>query len=238
MKKIIKAFVVAIAVLSLGLAGFVWWYLQPRPEPRELPADIVSLEAPRGQALLANAEAAADYGPLSRHFVPQSLKSYCGVASAVTVLSALGEDVRQESFFTDETSGVRSRLQVTLGGMSLEDLAGLLRAHGAEASIHRADSFTADQFRETVSTNLSSPGDYLVVNYQREVLGQSRVGHISPLAAYDADSDRVLVLDTASYFYPHSWVRLNELYAAMATIDPSTGKMRGYLSVTQHRGGK
>ena len=232
LKKLLKILGGTLALLLLAFAVFVWWSLQPRLEPRALPDDLVAVTADRGQALLTQASAAADYGPLSAQFEPQSLKSYCGVASGVAVLSAIGLDVDQSSFFNSEAEQVRPRISVMLGGMSLEELAGLLRAHGAIVNVHHADGFTVEEFRDAVATNLGNERDYLVVNYQREVLGQSRVGHISPLAAYDADSDLVLVMDTASHYYPHTWVPLEKLYAAMATTDPSSGKQRGYLRVT------
>jgi hypothetical protein len=44
------------------------------------------------------------------------------------------------------------------------------------------------------------------VNYQRGALGQKESGHISPLAAYNAASDRFLILDVAAYKYPPVWV--------------------------------
>ena len=84
--------------------------------------------------------------------------------------------------------------------------------------------------------NLSTPGDYLVVNYQREVLGQNKVGHISPLAAYDRETDTVLILDTASYSYPPTWVPVADLFAAMATTDRSSGKSRGFVEVSLAEG--
>lgn len=232
LKKVLAILASSIAVLALGFAGYVWWLLQPRPEPRPLPADIVSAVAPQGRALLAEAEASADYPLLAGSFEAQSLKSFCGVASGAMVLSAMGLPVTQDSFFTEDASRVRSRLRVTLGGMALADLAELLRAHGVRVAIHHADSFTVEQFREVVLQNLSQPDDFLLVNYQREVLGQTKVGHISPLAAYDRESDLVLVMDTASHHYPHSWVPMEKLHAAMATTDSTTGKTRGYLEVS------
>jgi hypothetical protein len=45
------------------------------------------------------------------------------VASGVIVLSALGEPANRFNFFNQETRAIRSRLQVTFGGMSLTDLA-------------------------------------------------------------------------------------------------------------------
>ena len=83
--------------------------------------------------------------------------------------------------------------------------------------------------------NLEEPGDFILVNYQREVLGQRRVGHISPIGAYDAETDRVLILDTASYNYPPTWVPLTQLYSAMAAIDPASGRARGFVEVAASR---
>jgi hypothetical protein len=83
-----------------------------------------------------------------------------------------------------------------------------------------------------VERNLSNEDDYLLVNYQREVLGQERVGHISPLAAYDRDSDRVLILDTAGYKYPPTWVPMESLFTAMSTVDSASGKSRGFIEIS------
>jgi hypothetical protein len=49
---------------------------------------------------------------------------------------------------------------------------------------------------------LKQKDHYILVNYLRRVLGEERGGHISPLAAYDADADRFLILGNCSR--PHS----------------------------------
>lgn len=76
-------------------------------------------------------------------------------------------------------------------------------------------------------------GDYIIVNYQRSVLGQSKSGHISPLAAYHEQSDRFLIEDVASYKYPPVWVSTENLWKAMNTTDSISQKTRGYLVVRQ-----
>lgn len=230
-KTILHGPAVVILASALGFAGFVWWKLQPHPDPQPLPAALISLESPEGQALLEGADALADYPPLSDSFESQSLASFCGVASGVTALNAMGRDLSQETFFNDDTDAVRTRLQVTFGGMSLPELAGLLEAHGAAVSFDHADSTTLQDFRAALDTNLDHEGDFILVNYQREALGQAKVGHISPLAAYDRDTDKVLILDTAGHKYPPTWVPVELLFAAMNTIDNSTGKTRGYVEV-------
>ena len=231
MRRFLKYLSITLLALVIAFAGFVWWKLQPFPDPQPLPASLISVNSDGGQQLLADAGSVADYSPLSTAFEEQSLKSYCGVASSVTVLKALGHDVDQSSFFTDETAAVRSRVDVTFGGMSLPQLAGLLQAHDVAVDIHHAEDSSLEEFRETLRRNLSQENDYVLVNYQRKVLGQGAVGHISPLAAYDEDSDKVLVLDTAGYKYPPTWVPVGGLFNAMSTTDSSSGKTRGFLEV-------
>lgn len=69
-------------------------------------------------------------------------------------------------------------------------------------------------------------------------MGQTGLGHFSPIAAYDAQSeDSVLILDTARFKYGAHSAKLPLVHDAMKPIDPDTGKSRGYtlLSFTpQH----
>ena len=234
-KKVLGGLAALMVTLVLAFAGFVGWKLQPRPDPQPLPAALTALGSVEGQRLLKDADALADYRPLSDAFEHQSLISFCGVASGVTVLNAMGRDVTQRTFFTDDTDAVRSRFQVMFGGMSLHELAGLLEAHGAAITFEHAESSTLEEFRAALETNLARRGDFMLVNYQRDVLGQGRVGHISPLAAYDRDTDKVLILDTAGHKYPPTWVPVELLFSAMSTVDPSTGKTRGFIEVASAR---
>jgi hypothetical protein len=233
MKKVILFIGVTVVVAGLAFAGYIGWALYPQSNPQPLPAALIAATSAEGEARLQEAEDIADYDRLAASFEPQQLVSYCGVASSVAVLQALGIESGQWSFFTDDASQVRSRYDVMFGGMSLPNLAGLLAAHGLKVAVHHADEITIDEFRADVERNLANDGDYLVVNYQREALGQGRVGHISPLAAYDQDSDSVLIMDTAAHKYPPTWVPLDLLYAGMQTKDSSSGKMRGYLEVSR-----
>ena len=68
-----------------------------------------------------------------------------------------------------------------------------------------------------------------LLNYSRKAVGQDGDGHISPLAAYDADSDSFLVLDVARYKYPPVWISFEQLFAAMQGIDSDSGRSRGVL---------
>ena len=41
----------------------------------------------------------------------------------------------------------------------------------------------------------------------------------------------MLILDVARYRYPTVWVPLRDLWQAIRTIDPSTGKSRGIVLI-------
>ena len=74
----------------------------------------------------------------------------------------------------------------------------------------------------------------MIVNYLRKSIGQEIGGHISPLAAYDDDTDRFLILDVARYKYPPVWVTAADLYAAMNTVDSDNdNKTRGYVLIAK-----
>ena len=137
----------------------------------------------------------------------------------------------QDDVFSPEAVAVRSRLRTFFTGMPLEALAATLRADGTQAAAIHAGDATEAAFRDVVRRNASTPGDYLVINYHREALGQQGGGHFSPVGAYDAASDRVLILDVATFRYPPVWARVADLFAAMNTVDPESGLTRGWIEV-------
>lgn len=228
-------------LLALPLAGGVgfglMYYSVSNPKAQDLPLalHLVALDSSEGQSYLASAGMKADYGTVDSSFETQQKGSWCGVASSVTVLNALGgrERLDQEGFFTPEASEVRGFWRVTFGGMTVDELGRLLEVHGAAAEVHHAGDTTVDGFRVLAAENLARKGDYVLVNYHRAELGQEGGGHISPLAAYDDASDRFLVMDVASYKYPPVWVEADKLFAAMNTVDPTSGLTRGFVLVTR-----
>jgi hypothetical protein len=79
---------------------------------------------------------------------------------------------------------------------------------------------------------LARPEHFVIVNYLRKAIGQERGGHISPLAAYDAETDRFLILDV--YKYPPVWVKASELFASMNTTDSDNDdRTRGFVLVSK-----
>lgn len=117
--------------------------------------------------------------------------------------------------------------------MTLAQLAALLNtAAGVEATATYASALTLADFRTALVTGAASPGDRLLINYNRPAVGQAGGGHISPVAAYSKLTDRVLVMDVARYRYPASWVAVQDLYRAAQAVDSSSGKSRGIVRIT------
>ena len=104
-----------------------------------------------------------------------------------------------------------------------------MRANGANATVTYASDSNIDRFRAIARENLQTPHDFMLVNYERAALGQSKSGHISPLAAYDEQTDRLLILDVAAYKYPPVWVTTADLWNAMNTVDPASNRTRGFV---------
>jgi hypothetical protein len=227
--KWLRGLLLVVGVLLAGLVATRTWMLfaPPPVSPLPLSAGLTSVESAEGKGILAES-GSVDHAPLDAAFQAQERRTWCGVASAATVLSALGEPIDQ--------GAVQAPWQVTIVGMTLDELGGILQTHTihgdpvhAEA-VHAGDS-TLDDFRARVATNLKTPGDYVLVNYDRGTLDQVGSGHISPISAYDTASDRLLVMDVAAHKYPPVWVSAETLWAAMDTIDGSSGLSRGWVEV-------
>ena len=233
----------------------------PLPAPkysvrrRVLPATLHPLNAPDGRRWLVETllqDTAAPYFSLMEHFSNQSEPAYCGVSTLQMVLNALAVDpqVRWKGgwrYFGSE--------DVLLGqccitpervrriGITMEEFAQLATCQGLRVKMKRAskqqdEEEGVDAFRQDVLECMqqqqqqdSSSGGILVVSFSRAALGQTGDGHFSPLAAYHAATDQVLVLDVARFKYQPYWVSISELYQAMMPLDTATNQPRGWYTL-------
>jgi hypothetical protein len=218
-----------------AVSGVGWYaFSDPPVQHLALPPHLVDATSTEGRRLLAEALAKADFEQLAPHFVVQSRRGFCGVATGSMVINAVlhpPQPVTQAAFFGADAAGLGENLAVSMRGMTLDQLARLLRSHGLNARvIHAADS-NVEAFRTLARETLSEAEQLIVVNYDRRRLGQDGAGHISPIGAYHAETDRVLVMDVAAYKYPHTWVKVQDLWSAMDTVDPDSARTRGFLLV-------
>jgi hypothetical protein len=115
-------------------------------------------------------------------------------------------------------------------GFQLRQLDELLRSHGMATRMVVVDDAKPEaDIRADLTANLSRGGDYVIINYRREAVGQKGGGHISPLGAYDAASDSFLVMDVNPAAAGWVWMPTATLVQGMRTFD--TVENRGYILV-------
>mmetsp|Transcript_82650 Transcript_82650/g.229328 ORF Transcript_82650/g.229328 Transcript_82650/m.229328 type:complete len:263 (-) Transcript_82650:130-918(-) len=115
---------------------------------------------------------------------------------------------------------------------ALQQVAALMECAGPKVKAVQLGQSNAAAFRkELVAAFESSPLRYVSVNFDRRTLGQEGVGHHSPVGAYDAGTDRALVMDVARYKYPPAWVGIEDLVVAMTGGAGPFGTPRGFLVV-------
>ena len=234
----LQSLIVGFAIASGGLTA------QTLPLTRNL----ISFNSPKGEQLLLESNARQDYFPLSIHFVTQDNQAYCGVASIVMVLNALSLSApeaseypgyhlfTQKNFFDNpKTQQAVTAETVAKQGMTLEEMEKLLESYPVNATVDHGSDVTLAEFRKLVIENLQQPNNFVLVNYLRRTIGQEKGGHISPIAAYNQQTDRFLILDVSRYKYPPVWVKAEELWQAIATLDSTSGKTRGFVLVSTQK---
>jgi hypothetical protein len=237
MKTSLKALVFGICITS----GSVFAQTLP------LTPNLIGFTTPDGQNLLLESRHQQDFFSLSSQFVTQNNQAYCGVASIVMVLNSLRIPApeapeykpynvfTQENFFNNQaTRKIISPEVVSRMGMTLEQMGQLLTSYGVKVRINHAASTSLEQFRKQAAENLKQPGNFILANYLRKEIGQEKGGHISPLAAYNEQTDRFLILDVSRYKYPPVWVKTADLWKAMNTVDSVSGKTRGFVLVSKN----
>lgn len=231
-----KKIVLAIILHSLSSPALVLADTEPA---------VIYWDSAAGKTLRARIPADADYWQLSPVFAVQMTQSYCSVASAVTVLNAMPIKkpvdpayapyayFTQSNFFTPEVIKIISPQTVLAMGMTREQMVETLTRHGVNASSIAGDTLDDEKLRSLLQKALGDDGRFVLANYLRANLGQVGGGHWSVLAAFDAQSDSVLILDVAKYKYTPVWVGISTLRQAIATIDTASNKARGLVIVSK-----
>ncbi len=230
-----KNIILALLLCTLTASGFGW---------ADSEFDVVYWDTAEGKVLQSRIPKDADYWQLIPNFAVQMTQSYCSVASAITVLNAMPIKkpidptyapyafFTQNNFFTPEVTKVISAQTVLEMGMTREEMAETLTAQGVSARSVAGDTFDDDSLRTLLQYTLGEDGQFVLANYYRASLGQVGGGHWSALAAYDVDSDSVLILDVAKYKYPPVWVGIGTLRQAISTTDTTSNKPRGLVIVS------
>lgn len=236
-----------IASRLLAAIGLLLALVLPvRADSLALPDNLIASTSPQGEALLIGADAREAYFTLASTYLTQKTQSFCGVASMVMVFNALqlpAPEVpeyapyrtwTQDNIFNDRTEAILPQATILKQGITLDQIGQLLAVQPVDVTVRHASDSSLEAFRNEAAGYLARPGHFVLANYFRNALGQQKGGHFSPLAAYDKDSDRFLILDVARYKYPPVWVKAEKLFAAMNTKDSDNAdRSRGYVLISR-----
>jgi hypothetical protein len=152
--------------------------------------------------------------------------SVCGPTSLVDVLHSLKQPGNPDSIL--QGSGFSTVMGYLPEGLTLDQLADLAR-HKLHGKITVLRDLDLAAFREQL-THVNDPARRYVINFSRAPLFATGGGHHSPIAAYLAQEDLVLVLDVNKKYGP--WlVKSDRLFEAMNTVDATAQKKRGLLLI-------
>ena len=193
-----------------------------------------------------------NFWALMPHQIHQHTDSACSLASAVMVLNAargmmgqnrisglVSEKRLIEKFtHTDWPEGISPNgggRKLARLAEHLEEAFGFYDLEGwqvEKVSVAEADAAAGETLRRHLIEMERHPGYFPIVNFHLDLFygDGSDIGHFSPLAAYDAAKDRVLVLDVYKADYEPSWAPVDHLLRALAR-PCDDGKLRGYLIV-------
>lgn len=198
---------------------------------------------------------APDFWALIPYYAPQHNDSSCSVASVAMLANALranralgaNDELATPSDLLDrvQTEAWPRKVAADGPGVTLDELGRIvpaaLRAYGlpdVRAEVIRFDGDarpTKMRLRELLVQNERSDRDFILVNFlQSRLTGDpaGAVGHIAPVAAYDAKRCSVLLLDPDRRWYEPYWVSEDALLEAMNTIDPVSNRSRGLIRIT------
>jgi len=165
----------------------------------------------------------------------------CGLASLAIVLNSAGEvDVDEDDILSlvEHGADVPNRELVNRRGLTLAELEAIasgLRtristAHRSHAGTDAATK-TPEDFRRALVCALRSNNARVILNYHLGDLGAAALyGHFSPVAAYHAATDSLLICDTWWTTEP-MWAPLEKVFLATTGLDSDSKQPRGLLTM-------
>lgn len=200
---------------------------------------------------------AVPYLALSSCFNTQAEPAFCGISTLAIILNSLRIDPQRIwktiwRWYSEELLDCCRPLEnVKESGITLEEFVCLADCNGATATLVRPSNSEQDfdNFVQTVERvctggkvkrnksecdeegdlDEENPEEFLAIAFSRETLGQTGDGHFSPIAAFDHETNSVLMFDTARFKYPPYWLPVDLLFESMLPVDKATGKSRGYV---------
>jgi len=194
-----------------------------------------------------------DYWKIAPYYLPQHNSKACSVASVAMILNALraGDKLTaaDELFTSESLLKLEKEFANATGklgrGLTLDALqkatqkvldktypikyvSETYRFNGTDKEKELA------RLKDLLAQNENDQKNMMIANFLQGTLTgdpEGNIGHISPIGAYDAKSDRVLIMDTDRQYYEPYWVSTTKFFEAMNTQDLGSKKARGLIWV-------
>ena len=197
------------------------------------------------------------YWQVAPHLIQQATDSSCSLATAVMLLNTVrgceghlrhtGPVSEASLLDTLGDEAWRAAVAQDGNGLSLTEFEAAMERALARfecdrnwrieiAPVMDADAVIGDLRAALVTMERDGAG-FAAANFHLDLFYGDGVdvGHFSPIGAYDAARDLVLMLDVYKKDYEPVWAPLPRLAKAMATASRKTGEPRGYALVRRRR---
>ncbi len=193
---------------------------------------------------------APDYWVLAPYYIGQQTDSACSLATTVMIINAsrVGKPMAHDEEMVTQ-QGLLKKLgdkDYTLAvaqegsGVTLDQMKAIisrsLKVYGIEHftidAIHTSEISEEVQkrLRKILIENEHTSQNFIVANFNQGIYtGDTQVGHMAPIGAYDQKNKRVLIFDPDRQWYEPYWISEDTFLKGLATQDPESGQSRGYL---------
>jgi hypothetical protein len=184
-----------------------------------------------------------DYWALSPYYVPQEGSSACGIASMTMLMNAARihqKLMASDALVTQKALVKKIKIEYSMG-LTLDQLGEAIKksisAFGLKGKVEviHAEGTPAQNkiIRELLVKNEKSDRNFIIANFAQSVYtgDPEGVGHISPVAAFNALSSQVLIMDVDREYYEPYWVSFDTFIQGMYTQDKSVKLNRGLVFV-------
>jgi hypothetical protein len=244
-----------VLAASTGFASDITPGSKPKYGPRGNPRAAPLALAP--DYFKSAGHPAPDFWSLIGYYVPQFNGAACSVASVAMVLNAArarlpltaDDQVISQQALLDRVDVENWKQRLSKDGyegqhgMSLDQLAraseAALKSFGFKnasvKAVHVLNRLaqTQKEVVEDLKRNELSSKNFIIANFdQKQFTDDAQVGHFAPVGAFDAEKQRVLILDPDREYYEPYWVSVDTFLAGMATDDSASRNKRGYLLVS------
>jgi hypothetical protein len=199
---------------------------------------------------------APDYWMLSPYYVPQLTRGTCSIAASAMVLNALraqqplraDQELIHEKGILAKFNAMKVGSDRGIRGVSLDGLERILREavkkyriEGVEFEKYRAEGSAGEIRKRAIAmleTNEKTTEDVVVpLFYQADFTGdpEGTVGHFAPIAAYDKNRQRVLILDPDRDWYEPYWVTVDQFVRGISNPKADTKLPGGWIRLVRSR---